>query len=116
MNRAACVLLFGVVGVFLLRSADQEPVFRSDVALVRVDAQVIDRGGRAITGLHPEDFVLLENGQKQEIRNFSNEEMPADVLFLLDVSGSMQPHIQRLATAADQALRVLGKDDRVAIM
>jgi hypothetical protein len=42
--------------------------------------------------------------------------MPIDILLLLDVSGSMQPHVSRLASAASEALRVLGPEDRVAIM
>src|SRR5215210_2469334 len=100
----------------LLAFAEEPIVFRSDVALVRVDAQVVDRNNRAITGLQVEDFVLRQGGQKREIRNFEAEDMPMDVLFLLDVSGSMQPHVQRVASAAEQALRVLGPDDRVGIM
>lgn len=91
-------------------------VFRSDVSLVRVDTQVVDRNNRAITGLQREDFVLLEDGKPMDIRNFANEDMPVDVLILLDVSGSMQSHIQRLSSAAHQALKVLGPDDRVAVM
>jgi hypothetical protein len=50
------------------------------------------------------------------IRNFASEDMPVDVLFLLDVSGSMRPHVQRIDDASGQALTVLGKDDRMAIM
>jgi VWFA-related protein len=96
--------------------ADPSVVFRSDVSLVRVDAQVVDRNNRAIPGLRMEDFILREDGKQQEIRNFSSEKMPVDVVLLLDVSGSMQPHVQRIASAAHQALRVLGDEDRVAIM
>ena len=64
--------------------------------------------------LQPEDFVLTEDGQKQQIRHFESEDMPVDVLLLLDVSGSMQPHIERLSEAAHQAMLVLGRGDRVA--
>jgi VWFA-related protein len=95
---------------------DDNIVFRSDVSLVRVDAQVVDRTNHAITGLQKEDFVLLEDGQNREIKNFASEDMPMDVLLLLDVSGSMQPHIERLSQAAHQALQALGEGDRVAIM
>jgi len=95
----------------------QEPiVFRSNVSLVRVDAQVVDRGNQAITHLRVEDFVVREDGRDAVIRNFASEEMPLDVLFLLDVSASMQPHVQRIANASGQALNVLSKDDRMAIM
>jgi len=43
-------------------AADDPVTFRSDVSLVRVDAQVWDRDNRSITGLRVEDFVLTENG------------------------------------------------------
>jgi VWFA-related protein len=97
-------------------AAQDGVVFRSDVSLVRVDTQVVDRQNRTITGLHAEDFVLRVDGEPQQIRNFASEEMPADVLLLLDVSGSMRPHVERVAAASTTALRVLGDDDRLAIM
>lgn len=91
-------------------------VFRSDVALVRIDVQAVDRNNRAITGLHAEDFELFENGKKLHIRNFASENMPIDVLLLIDVSTSMRPNVERIASAAHEAFRVLGSDDRVGIM
>ncbi len=95
---------------------DGDIVFRSDVSLARVDVQVTDRDNRAITGLRREDFVLREGGKVREIRNFASEEMPVDLLFLLDVSGSMRPHVERIAQASREALRVMTDKDRVAIM
>ena len=77
---------------------------------------MVDRDNRAITGLRAEDFVLRESGRTQQIRNFASENMPIDVLFLLDVSASMRPHVERIADAAHQAMRVLRDDDRVGIM
>ena len=97
--------------------AHDDPVtFKSNVALARVDAQVLDRGGRAITGLEGSDFVLRVDGNIVPIRNFASENTPIDILLLLDVSGSMQPHVARIDSAARQALNVLTPKDRVAIM
>jgi VWFA-related protein len=96
--------------------ADPPVTFRSDVSLVRVDARVVDRQNQPITGLRMEDFVLREDGKPVEIRNFLSESLPVDVILLLDVSRSMEPHVQRIAAAADRALRVLGDRDRIAIM
>src|SRR5437773_5247812 len=115
MSSRVCFLLFALTGGLLAQDSDTI-VFRSDVSLVRVDAQVVDRDNRAITGLRISDFILREDGRPQPIRNFASENLPVDVLFLLDVSGSMRPHVQRIAEAAHQALRALGEDDRVAIM
>jgi VWFA-related protein len=97
-------------------SGDPSVTFRSNVSLARVDAQVVDRENRPIRSLRVEDFVLREDGNEQEIRNFQSEKMPVDVLLLVDVSRSMESHVQRIASASHQALRALGDQDRVAIM
>ncbi|HEX4809552.1 MAG TPA: VWA domain-containing protein [Bryobacteraceae bacterium] len=96
--------------------SDNPTVFKSEVAMTRVDAQVLDSSGRAITGMQLEDFVLHLNGRAVPIRNFASDNMPLDVLLLLDVSGSMEPHVERMANAAQQALNVLTDKDRVAVM
>jgi VWFA-related protein len=116
MSRIVLTAVLSCVAAGLVAGADEEFVFRSDVSLIRLDAQVVDRSNRPITGLTAEDFVLLENGKPQDIRNFAREEMPIDILMLLDVSGSMQSHVERVASAAREALNVLGPEDRVAIM
>src|SRR5579875_3814025 len=93
-------LLIGIWLVLFVAQAfayDNPTVFKTDVAMARIDAQVLDRDGRAITGLRREDFVLRVDGRVVPIRNFASENMPLDVLLLLDVSGSMQPHVDRMA-------------------
>jgi VWFA-related protein len=115
MARAYLLLLACSLATVAL-AGDDDVVFHSDVSLVRVDAQVVDSSNRAITHLHAADFVLREDGKVVPIRNFASENMPVDVLFLLDVSASMRPHVQRIADASGQALTVLGKDDRMGIM
>ena len=114
MAATTAALLFSPGG---LAFADDQPItIKSDVTLVRVDAQVVDGSNRALTGLNAQDFKLFDEGKELPIRNFGREELPVDVLFLIDVSGSMQPHVQRLADAAHQALSVLAEGDRVGIM
>jgi VWFA-related protein len=95
---------------------DPPYTFRSDVSLGRVDAQVVDADNHPVRGLRVQDFILRVDGKPQEIRNFQSERMPVDVVLLLDVSRSMEPHIQRVASASHEALRALGDQDRVAIL
>ena len=114
MKRSIFFLGFLAVAAFSQR-ADDPVVFKSDVALSRVDAQVVDRDGRSVSGLGVRDFVLRVDGKITPIKNFDSESMPMDILFLLDVSGSMRPHVERMADAATSALRVLSNQDRVAI-
>jgi len=48
-----------------------QTVFRAGTALVPVDVRVLDRRGQAVTDLTADDFVILENGVRQQIRHFS---------------------------------------------
>ena len=95
---------------------DDTPVFHSDVSVGRIDALVLDGAQFPISDLVKEDFVLRQDGKTIPIREAGFESLPVDVLLLLDVSGSMQVHIQRVADAAHGALAVLGNQDRVGIM
>lgn len=119
MGRQALLAVSFSLGLFAQQQdpkQQEDVVFRSDVALVRVDVQVLDRDNQSVQGLTLKDFVLREEGKVLPIRNFASDELPLDVLLLLDVSASMRPHVERIASAAQHALNVLGKDDRVAIM
>lgn len=116
MRLASSLILVFAAGAGLLSAGDGDVTFKSDVSLVRLDAQVVDRDGRSITGLQRGDFILTQNGRRLDVRNFASEDMPVDVLLLMDVSGSMRSHVQRMADASHDALRVLGRDDRVAVM
>lgn len=118
MIRPSYLLLLGLTSGALLPviPEDTDVFFRSDVSLVRVDVQVRRPDDRAITTLSGEDFSLREQGRPLQISTFAREDMPVDLLFLFDVSGSMQSHVKRIASAAHQALHVLGDNDRVAIM
>lgn len=95
---------------------DEPVVFKSEVSLVRVDVQVISSTNQIVSGLRREDFLLRENGREREIVNFGRENLPLDLVLLLDVSGSMRPNVERIAEASHSALRVLGNEDRVALM
>jgi len=118
MLRTACLLplVFVLAAVTLAADDNGNVVFHSDVSLVRVDAQVVDSSNRPIIHLHQNDFVIREDGRVVPIRNFAADNMPIDVLFLLDVSGSMRPHVQRIADASGTALNELNQNDRMAIM
>lgn len=52
------------------RPADDE-VVKISTNLIQVDVTVTDRSGKVVSDLKPEDFEIYENGQKQQISNFS---------------------------------------------
>ena len=86
------------------------------MTLVKADTQVVDRSGRAITGLTMEDFRILDDGRPQKIAYFGHEAEPLDLLLLLDVSGSMHRHLEEMSATARSALEQLHEGDRVGVM
>jgi VWFA-related protein len=77
------------IGVFTI--AQEQPAFKVDVDVVNVLATVRDRGGRIISDLTKDDFILEENGQKQEIRYFSHQaDLPLRLGLLVDTSQSQR--------------------------
>ncbi|MGC4085845.1 MAG: VWA domain-containing protein [Vicinamibacterales bacterium] len=63
--------------------------FKSGVDLINVTATVSDANGRFVPGLTQDDFVVYENGVRQEITSFSAERVPVSLGIVLDTSGSM---------------------------
>ncbi|HJT88804.1 MAG TPA: VWA domain-containing protein [Bryobacteraceae bacterium] len=113
----ACSVGFALALSAALLAAAESPVFRGDVTLVKVEAQVYDRSTRAlIRNLQAADFQISDGGQPREIAYFAHDTGPLDLLLLLDVSGTMQEVLPNLAAQAREALGHLGTKDRVAIM
>jgi VWFA-related protein len=48
----------------------QRPTFRTGADVVRVDVTVLDRGGKPVTNLIQDDFVVFEDGVPQRIQAF----------------------------------------------
>ena len=79
-------------------------VFRSNVDLVLVNVNVLDREGRAVTGLKASDFTLLEDGVRQQVRYFSSEDQALSLVVILDASASMA---SKLALAKDAVSHIV---------
>lgn len=89
-------------------------MFRGGVALVHVDAEVtVD--GRIVNGLAKEDFRVFDERVEQPVIHFAAEQVPLDLILLFDVSGSMRPAVQAVASAARQGLQELRQGDRVCV-
>lgn len=92
--------------------------FKSGVELVNVTATVSDDNGHFVSGLTKDDFNVYEDGELQEIAQFSNERVPVSLGILLDTSGSMTP--EKMSSARNAIDRfiydLLGKDDELFFM
>ena len=106
-------------GLFVLSvglSAADPQTFSTDVTLVHVDAQVLNREGNLIPSLGQSDFRIFDEGKEQPIVAFAAEEQPLDLILLVDMSGSMKHAVGDLAAVGQSALNQLRQGDRVAVM
>jgi Ca-activated chloride channel family protein len=92
-------------------------VIKVNTDLVVLDALVFDKKkSQPVGGLKREDFELYEDGVKQEISYFSQDELPLSIMLLLDTSGSVRPIIEQIGEGALHALQQLKTQDEVAVM
>lgn len=84
--------------------------------LLRFNASVIDRHGRAISGMRESDFTVWENGIERRITNVAPANEPFNLVLLLDVSGSVEERMDFIRKAARDFLRTASPQDRISII
>jgi VWFA-related protein len=111
-------ILYGAL-LFAPGSFAQDATFTSDVKVVSVLANVMDKHGAIVRGLTKDDFVVLEDGRPQTIRYFSREsDLPLTLGLMVDTSMSQARVLDAERSASfrflDQVLRET--KDKVFIM
>lgn len=94
----------------------EDEVIKLESTLVSLPLLVSDRSGRYIPQLSANDFLLYEDGVQQKIASFGSEEVPFNVVLLLDVSPSVSGSIKEIQDAAIAFTRQLREHDRVMVV
>jgi VWFA-related protein len=84
--------------------------------LMRFNASVTDRNGRAIGGMRESDFTVWENGIERRVTNVAPANEPFNLVLLLDVSGSVQERMDFIRKAARDFLRTTSPQDKISII
>ena len=84
--------------------------------LMRFNASVTDRNGRAIGGMRESDFTVWENGIERLVTSVAPANEPFNLVLLLDVSGSIQERMDFIRKAARDFLRTTSPQDRISII
>jgi VWFA-related protein len=105
-------------------AAQPPQTFRTSTDVVLVDVSVRD-GGRTVTGLRAEDFVLTDNGVRQRIESVEATAVPIDLTLAVDVSGDpagrWTPRASPAKVAAEveaqlaDVRKILRPDDRMRV-
>ncbi len=113
-SRAVLVVLLAALLVALPAISVQQPI-RVDVNLVLVEVTVRDHRGQVVNGLKPEDFQIYEDGVEQQVKHFSQDQLPLAVALVVDLSSSIEPFLRPLRYATLTALKALKAEDAVAL-
>jgi len=96
------------------QSGDDPIRLRAEEVLLNVT--VIDPYGRQATDLGKNEFIIAEDGKRQDIASFIVSSVPVNVVMLLDASGSVVGEISSLRDAAMNFVRQLGPEDKVSVI
>ena len=110
MTRLPALVLSGflcAIGLF----AQDDPVIRVNVQLVRVLATVKDSNGALVGSLDKNDFEIRDNGKLQEISVFERQtEQPLSIAILIDNSGSTAKDLKYETDSVTRFARALFKE------
>ena len=110
MKRLTFVVVLLSVGLIIGLSA-QQPSFRAGVDIVSLNVTVTDAASHYITDLEEGDFLVFEDGIKQNVTFFSRRQSPIALSLLLDSSASMEEHLPVLQMAATNFVHKLKSND-----
>lgn len=95
---------------------DRDEVIRVETHLVDVPVAVSSANGISVKALKAGNFVLYEDGKRQEISDFSTTSEPFEVALVLDTSGSARNDLPLIKSAAKSFISSLRSGDRVSIV
>jgi Ca-activated chloride channel family protein len=90
--------------------------FRSGVDLVALNVTVTDPSNHYITDLSAGDFLVYEDGVKQEVGYFSRTSLSLSVSLLLDSSASMDDKMRTTQEAALEFVQSLRPEDQAQVI
>jgi Ca-activated chloride channel family protein len=97
------------------QSGPDEPLrLRAEEVLLNVS--VFDSYGHQATELIKDEFIVTEDGQRQDIASFLVSSVPVNVVLMLDASGSVVSEINSLRDAAMHFVNQLGPEDRISVI
>ncbi len=116
MRNILLIILVLAVAGSAVGQVDDDDVISVDSSVVRLNVGVVNNAGRPITHLSQNNFVLYEDGVRQDIVNFEPVTAPFSVVMILDMSGSTLGFRQTIKLSANRFVDALSPDDRVAVI
>jgi VWFA-related protein len=91
------------------------PVFSADVRMVNLSVTVTSPAAQPVAGLKPDEFEVLEGGVPQNPASVKSEDVPFNLVLLLDLSGSTRDHREAMKQVARRFAGIARPQDRLAV-
>jgi Ca-activated chloride channel family protein len=91
-------------------------VLRTNVDLVLVNVSVLDHAGRAVTGLEPANFEVLDGKNPQAVKYLSSVDEPISLVVVLDASASMASKLQEAQKALTELVNTSNPEDDFSVI
>jgi VWFA-related protein len=111
-----CLALASVVSASATQDPPQRAVFSSRVEAIRLDV-LVTRDNHAVRDLKSSDFEVLDNGVPQTVDLLSFDQIPLNLVMVLDMSSSLTgERLAQLRSAGGQLVASLKKGDQAALL
>jgi Ca-activated chloride channel family protein len=123
--KVKAALLLGLAVLCAAGHAQQPPqplatprplTFGTGIEVINLSVSVTDPQNRYITDLKKPDFAVFEDGVKQDLSLFTQENLPISLSLLLDVSASMDEKLPFAQTAATRFTKTLRPQDNAQVI
>lgn len=98
------------------KKGDKDYTLSVDTLEVQLPISVLDKEGRPVDGLKPDNFQIFEDKVAQKIKTFRHEDIPISIGLVIDNSGSMRNKRERVNSAALAFVRESNPEDESLII
>ncbi len=92
------------------------PRFEVGIEVINLTLSITDGQNRYITGLQERDFLVYEDGIRQELALFTHEQLPISLVLMIDTSASMEEKLRVAQEAAVRFTRTLKPEDLARVV
>ncbi len=116
MRKTIFLLLSAILLPAILPAQEDQEKIRKEVNLVRLDVLVTEKGGKPVKNLKKEDFIVSEDGARQDVLWLDSSNLPLSIVLVIDQSSSVNALLKIQKVVSLNFLSLLSKDDEMAIV
>lgn len=93
------------------RGTPRPPTFEAGIDVINLTLSVTDPRNRYVVDLQQQDFVVFEDGVRQDVALFTHSNLPISLVLMMDTSGSMDEKLPQAQSAAIRFIKTLRPGD-----